>query len=372
MRRRVRNRCTTALVLGLLVFTTSACGRSDRQGSRTAAQGPCAQAAADLAEPYEGIVDSYQGKTIEQFATGGFFAAGLEDEQRQAARAEQAARGRDCPYGPLLARVIAETGALETSGAAAVAAKGLLIAQASNALFYGPGGAAIPPSLLEPEDPTSGVTAEEVDSVDYDALEGCAELSQAKATLVQRVLDEITTDPSGKGGFSPATSEEPAVRLEAAERRSECSPFELSTGLLSALAGVQPVGFGAAARYGEFVKDAWATVEERLVDVEVELSMTARPAEGRVGDEVRIDYEVINRGNVPLAQVQLLELDVKPVARPIALVAAGRSETVSETITLTEDDVPRREIRVELSARDPFGRQTDVGYQSLFVPVSES
>ena len=329
--------------------------------------GPCRGIAGRLIEAYAGVVASYEGASLEEFARQGFLAQRAAEASAAGQDAEEALQEEGCSYGEALARVIAGGDRMVAVGAGAVAAKGMLLAQANNAYFYGPGGAARPPEdVLVPREPAVDVT-DEVASLEVSAEDSCAELGKARALLVQAGLNAVTLNPTSET-FDDQTTEKGRA-VTAAENRSGCSRYELSRALLEALDGVEAVGFAANSRYGEVVKDAWLDVQDRLVEIELDVSVTAHPKDGTVGDAVRIDYAVENEGTVPLGGVQLQDVDGKAVDDPIPLLAPRSTQLISEIVELTEDDVPRREVGVQVTASGPFGRQTGVGYTTIFVRV---
>lgn len=356
----------------VLVFASVACANQGDTGDEDGkAATPCDRIADRLVNTYGQIVEAYRGASIEDFAESGFLGERVANAVTEGSEIQSDAQEEACNPSALLAEVIARGDELEADGAGAVAAKGMLLAQASNAVFYGPGGegASMSGGLMESREPSNDVSLEDVKAIDFAKLNGCVELSDAKALMIQWMLNELAR----RGGETPTvTSDELAQAqegLEAAESRSGCSSFELSKGLIEALDGVEALGFFANVQYGEFVKQAWLRVQEELVKIDVKFKMRARPHVATVGDIVRIDYIVRNAGTVPLANIQLLDLEVQPVVPPIPLLEPGESKTVSETIEMTQEDVPRREIRIELDASDPFGRTTGLGYTSLFVRV---
>ena len=371
----MKRRAIVAVVVAVLLAVIVAGALSgSSEDDPSVSDSSCGELQDRVVDAYASVVEAYRGRPLKDFAAGGFFGPEVRDVARRSADIQSEAQQLGCDPWLFLARVIQQGDQLDADGPAAVAAKGMLLAQASNAVFFGPGSqsASPPPDLTRSREPENDVSIDDVQALDFRSLEDCADTSDAHAVIVQWMLNEFARAGSNQPDASVRKLvTESQRRLDAIEKELGCSSHELSTGLIAAMDGVEAVGFSANVEYAEIIKQAWLQVQDKLVDIDIDFQIQPEPEAAAVGDEVRIEYVVTNEGTVPLGDIQLTDLDVQPVADAIKLLNAGDTRVVSQTITLSEADVPSREIRVQLSASDPFGRVTSVGYQSVFVRVSE-
>lgn len=364
---------TRPIAIGLIVVVFVGAVLASMAGSgdddRDVSDASCDALLDDMVSAYTAIIQHYEGKSLEQFAAGGFLAEGARSAAQELSGIEGRAEAVGCDPWTLLARLIARGNELAASGPGGVAAKGMLLATAANAVLYGPGSQNTPPpELTEPREPTNIVSLEKVLSISAPRLASCKKLAAANAVYIQWLLNEIAR----VGRYDRLTGSEakPVQRaIDRANQNPPCRNLVFNEQFIAAMERVEAVGFNANVAYSDYIKQAWLEVQDRLVNIEIDFTMQATPEAATVGDEVRITYTVTNNGTVPLSRIELTDEDLNQVVAPIDILDAGDSVTASEEITVTADDVPRREIRVQLNAQDPFGRVTGIGFQSIFVRV---
>lgn len=347
----------------------AACGGSGSPNDQTTgveASDSCDQLANQYIAANQEIVDAQAGASIRDFAREGFLAAPqstwakLSDFQGRALE-------DNCDQRALLTALLIDGHEIEERGAGGALAKGLLFAQASNALFWGPGSddlsAFASPALAGT--PSDSGALEDLESLDIESLRNCAAAFDAQLLYRQAELDWIASlKPSEMvGGATPAPPlllQESRKPIETAVAKRSCEKLA-PTAFLERADSLKAIGFFPNASWAEWVKGAWLDIQDDLVNIEIEARLV--PVDPvAAGETATVPVEVTNTGSVPLFGVHVVNLTTEGETKPVLLsqevLQPGDSETVDLPIAVPDDASKSHSFQLQVDASDPFGRVT--------------
>ena len=149
-----------------------------------------------------------------------------------------------------------------------------------------------------------------------------------------------------------------------------CSDFEINRLVLSRIHHLEADGFAANVAQAEFIKQAWLSVQDRLVDIGLDLDIVPERRSVRVGQTLTVRYVVANTGDVPIAALRVEDFAVGPIQIEQRILPPGEELAATKTIEVTSQHAPRLQLSAQVEGQDPFGRLVGVGGASATVRVT--